>query len=97
MRPKKKDKTPCVVELALYNNFFPPVIVFATTYFRTLEQSGLSRAISLNQHYLLIPGYSLREVNFLNAWRASQKTSGAAGMLQFSQKLTVTPATGGRF
>ena len=48
-----------------------PVIVFATTYFRTLEQSGLSRAIFLNQPYL--PGYLLREVNFLNAWRASRK------------------------
>ena len=61
-----------------------PVIVFATTYFRTLEQSGLSRAIFLNQHYL--PGYLLGEVNFLNAWRASQKTSGAAGMLRFFKK-----------
>jgi hypothetical protein len=29
------------------------------------------RAIFLNHHYL--PGYLLREVNFLNAWRASQK------------------------
>ena len=36
-----------------------------------IEQSGLSRAIFLNQHY--IPWYLLGEVNFLNAWHASQK------------------------
>jgi len=64
-----------------------PVIVFATTYFRTLEQSGLSRAIFLNQHYL--PGYLLREVNFLNAWRASQKLAALLVCYDFSKKQPV--------
>ena len=64
-----------------------PVIVFATTYFRTLEQSGLSRAIFLNQPYL--PGYLLREVNFLNAWRASRKLAALLICYDFSKSQTV--------
>ena len=48
-----------------------PAIVFATKYSQTLQESGLSRAIFLNQSYL--PSYILEQVEFLTAWRAARK------------------------
>ena len=49
-----------------------PAIVYATTFSRTLQTSGLLRAIFLNQLRYL-PWYILEQVKFLNAWRAGRK------------------------
>jgi hypothetical protein len=60
-----------------------PAIVFATKYSQTLQESGLSRAIFLNQSYL--PSYILEQVEFLTAWRAARKLGAKLICYDFSK------------
>jgi hypothetical protein len=67
------------------------VIVYATTFSRTLQTSELSRAIFLNQLRYL-PRYILEQVKFLNAWRAGRKL-GAILICYYFSKLSKKSST----
>ena len=82
--PKYSDRQKFLLAKSAPTEEAKPVIVFATTFSRTLQLSGLSRAIFLNQLRYL-PRYMLQQVDFLNAWRAGRKLGALLICYDFSK------------
>ena len=82
--PKYSDRQKFLLAKSAPTEEAKPVIVFATTFSRTLQLSGLSRAIFLNQLRYL-PRYMLQQVEFLNAWRAGRKLGALLICYDFSK------------
>ena len=82
--PKYSDRQKFLLAKSAPTEEAKPMIVFATTFSRTLQISGLSRAIFLNQLRYL-PRYMLQQVEFLNAWRAGRKLGALLICYDFSK------------